>query len=148
MGLEGTGGRPTRSPERPLDSINILGAEVDSKLSFDRHLENVARKVSLRVTLLRRVRHLLDTDGLLRLYKAQVRPIMEYSPLTGMGSAQCHLSLLYRVQRRAERLIYGASDQEQQQQQQGRQMGHRQWQQQQQQQHHRHHPRQDVPATR
>ncbi|KAG0719251.1 hypothetical protein GWK47_007326 [Chionoecetes opilio] len=64
------------------NSINIPGVEVDSKLRFDRHLETVARRASLRVTLLRRVRHLLDADGLMRLYKAQVRPVMEYSPLT------------------------------------------------------------------
>ena len=96
------------------DSINILGVEVDSKLSFDRHLESVARKASLRVTLLRRVRHLLDAKGLMTLYKAQVRPIMEYSPLSWKSSAQSHLSLLDKVQRRAERLIYGADGLEQQ----------------------------------
>ena len=33
------------------DSVNILGVEVDSKLCFDSHLESVARKASLRVTL-------------------------------------------------------------------------------------------------
>ncbi|KAG0714754.1 RNA-directed DNA polymerase from mobile element jockey [Chionoecetes opilio] len=76
------------------DSINILGVEVDTRLSFDRHLETVARRASLRVTLLRQVRNLLDADGLIRLYKAQVRPVIEYSPLTWMSSAQCHLSLL------------------------------------------------------
>ena len=94
------------------DSINILGIEVDSKLSFDRHLESVARKASLRVTLLRRVRHLLDAEGLMTLYKAQVRPIMEYSPLSWMSSARRHLSLLDKVQRRAERLINAAEGQE------------------------------------
>ncbi|KAG0710904.1 hypothetical protein GWK47_021816 [Chionoecetes opilio] len=74
--------------------LNILGVEVDSRLRLGRHLETVARRASLRVTLLRRVRHLLDADGLMRLYKAQVRPVMKYSPLTWMSSAQCHLSLL------------------------------------------------------
>ncbi|MPD00395.1 hypothetical protein E2C01_095863 [Portunus trituberculatus] len=42
------------------------------------------------------------------LYKAQVRHIMEYSPLSWMCSAQSHLSLLNKVQRRAERLLHGA----------------------------------------
>ena len=90
------------------DSINILGVEVDSRLLFDRHLESVARKASQKVTLLRRLQHLLDADGLLTLYKAQVRPIMEYAPLTWMSSSRCHLNLLDKVQRRAERLISGA----------------------------------------
>ncbi|KAG0710332.1 hypothetical protein GWK47_023035 [Chionoecetes opilio] len=39
------------------DSINILAVEVDSRLSFGRHLETVTRTASLRVTLLRRVSH-------------------------------------------------------------------------------------------
>ena len=86
------------------DSVNILGVEVDSKHCFDSHLKRGARKASLRVTLLRRIRNLLDADALLKLYKAQVRPIIEQSP-TSMSSAQGHLSLLDKVQRRAERLI-------------------------------------------
>ena len=114
------------------DSINILGIEVDSKLSFDRHLECVARRASLRVTLLRRVSHLLDADGLMKLYKAQVRPVMEYCPLAWMSSAKCHLSLLDKVQRRAERLINGAGRREQQPQQQSLHPGRQQRQQQQQ----------------
>ncbi|KAG0710212.1 cAMP-dependent protein kinase catalytic subunit alpha [Chionoecetes opilio] len=47
----------------------------------------------------------------MRLYKAQVSAVMEYSPLTWMSSAQCHLSLLEKVQRRAERLIHPTGDQ-------------------------------------
>lgn len=42
------------------DPIKILGVEVNSKSSFDCHLEIVVRKASLRMTLLRRVSHLLD----------------------------------------------------------------------------------------
>ncbi|KAG0716936.1 hypothetical protein GWK47_008472 [Chionoecetes opilio] len=36
---------------------------------------------------------------------------MEYSPLTWMSSAQCHLSQVYKVQMRAERLIHPTDDQ-------------------------------------
>ncbi len=124
------------------DSVNILGVEVDSRLLFDRHLEKVAQKASQRVTLLRRLQHLLHADGLLTLYKAQVRPIMEYAPLTWMSSANCHLNLLDKVQRRAERLITSSAQQTQprqqqqqrqhQQQQQQRQLRQQQHQQQQQ----------------
>ncbi|XP_045101390.1 uncharacterized protein LOC123498345 [Portunus trituberculatus] len=95
------------------DTIEILGVEVDSRLQFDRHLEKVARNASSKVNLLRRMKHLLHADGLLTLYKAQVRPIMEYAPLTWMSSARCHLSLLDKVQRRAERLISGATHHQQ-----------------------------------
>ncbi|KAG0722238.1 hypothetical protein GWK47_044879 [Chionoecetes opilio] len=66
------------------DSINTLRVEVDSRLSFDRHLETEASRASLRVTLLRRVRHLLEAHVLMKLYKAKVRPVMQYSPPTCM----------------------------------------------------------------
>ena len=78
--------------------------EVDSQLLFDHHLEDVARKASQKVMLLPRQRHLLDADGLLTLYKAQLKPIMEYAPLTWMSSVRCPLNLLDKVQRRAEHL--------------------------------------------
>ena len=91
------------------DSVDILGVELDSQLRFDRHIENVTRKASQKVTLLRRLNHLLIPDGLLTLYKAQVRPIMEYAPFIWMFSARFHLDLLDQVQRRAERLICGAN---------------------------------------
>ena len=40
------------------DLINILRIEVDSKLSFERDLENVSRKAFLRVINLRQIKHL------------------------------------------------------------------------------------------
>ena len=43
-----------------------------------------------------------------------MRPIVEYSPLTWMSSAQSHLSLLDKVQGRVDRLIHGAGGQGQQ----------------------------------
>ncbi|XP_045128968.1 ras guanine nucleotide exchange factor B-like [Portunus trituberculatus] len=116
------------------DTIEILGVEVDSRLQFDRHLEKVARNTSFKVNLLRRMKHLLHADGLLTLYKAQVRPIMEYAPLTWMSSARCHLSLLDKVQRRAERLISGATHHQQHHPHWWRRQQHRQPQQEQQQQ--------------
>ena len=47
----------------------------------------------------------LDTYGILTLYKAQIRPCMEYSALTWMSSAATHVQRLDAVQRRALRLV-------------------------------------------
>ncbi|MPC54568.1 hypothetical protein E2C01_048489 [Portunus trituberculatus] len=55
-----------------------------------------------------RLLHLLNAQGLLTLYKVRVRPIMEYALVTWISSAHCHLNMLDKVQRRAERLIRGA----------------------------------------
>ncbi|XP_063873075.1 uncharacterized protein LOC135107306 [Scylla paramamosain] len=91
---------------RPLkDSIDILSVEIDSWLHFDKHLKKVVRNASFKVTLLRRVKH-PSPDDLLTLYKAQVRPVMEYAPLTWMLSARW-----ISVQRWAECLIQGGDQQ-------------------------------------
>ena len=129
------------------DSVDILGVEVDSGLRFDRHLKKVALAASRRVTLMRRMKHLLDADGLTTLYKAQVRPVMEYAPLTWMASARCHLNLLEKIQRRAERLIRDAPLPPPRQQQEVQQQQQHQQQQQRQQQHHDNHPVQQMAAA-
>ena len=47
----------------------------------------------------------LDNRGLMTLYKAQVRPHMEYAALTWMSSAPTHLRKLDKIQRRATHLL-------------------------------------------
>ena len=60
---------------------------MDRCLRFDFHISVVARQISQRVSALRRVAGNLDSrGGILILYKAQIRPCMEYGALTWMSS--------------------------------------------------------------
>ena len=90
------------------ENINILGVEFDCKLTFEAHIKDTALKASRKITTLRKMRHLLDAEGLQTLYKSQIRSVMEYSPLAWMSSPPTHLNLLDKVQRRAEKLITSA----------------------------------------
>ena len=94
------------------DDINILGVDFDNKLNFQKYIKETARKTSLKINILRRMKHLLDSKGLLTLYKAQVRSQLEYASLVWISSARSHLHLFYKVQRRAERLISSTGQQE------------------------------------
>ena len=87
------------------NSLEILGVQFDSKLTFEEHIKETAHKASLKVTALRRLKHLLDAQGMMTLYKAQVRPHLEYAPLTTVSCPRSHLLLMDKVQRRATRLI-------------------------------------------
>ena len=87
------------------DRLNVLGVEFDNKLCFSRHVENLARKASAKITVLRRMKYLLDKRGLCTLYKAQVRSQLEYGFLAWSSCPPSHLALLDKVQRRAERLM-------------------------------------------
>ncbi|KAG0723849.1 hypothetical protein GWK47_041839 [Chionoecetes opilio] len=76
------------------DHIKILGMSVDRGLSFDHHVAAAVHQVSLRVSVLRRVAGSLDSRGILTLYKAQIRPCMEYGALSWMSSAATYLQRL------------------------------------------------------
>ncbi|XP_045130660.1 uncharacterized protein LOC123515839 [Portunus trituberculatus] len=83
--------------------IKVLGVDLDRELRFDRHLKHVAHQASLRVSALRRVAGLLDKRGIQLLYKAQIRPYLEYGVLTWISSAATHLQRLDKIERRVQR---------------------------------------------
>ena len=87
------------------ECIKILGVDLDRELRFDRHLKHVAHQASLRVSALRRVAGLLDKRGIQLLYKAQIRPYLEYGALTWMSSAATHMQRLDKIERRVQRLL-------------------------------------------
>ena len=93
---------------RPLQlehSINILGIEIDSKLTFTSHVSELAKKCGKKLACLRRVSHLLDSKGCRLLYNAQIRPLMEYAMLSWSSCPQTYLRLLDKIQERAQRII-------------------------------------------
>ncbi|XP_063843941.1 uncharacterized protein LOC135090806 [Scylla paramamosain] len=100
------------------EHIKVLGVTVDCGLRFDRHVAAAAHQASLQVSALRRMAENLDSRGILTLYKAQIRPCMEYSALSWMSSAPTNLQRLDAVQRRALQLV-GMDGQQQQQEQTG-----------------------------
>lgn len=90
------------------DTIKILGVEVDRELRFDGHIKDIAKKASHRITALRRMAGFLDKGGKLLLYKAQIRPYLEYAALSWMSCASSHTKKLDSIQRRALRLVDAA----------------------------------------
>lgn len=80
-----------------LESENMVSLEFNSCLRFDSILQKVAHKTAQKVTLLRRIKHFLDSDILMTFYKDPVRVVMECSPLTWMSSACCLLNPLDKV---------------------------------------------------
>ncbi|KAG0715058.1 PDF receptor [Chionoecetes opilio] len=87
------------------EAVKVLGVEVDRELRFDGHIKHSAKKASHRVSALRRVASFLDRGGKLLLYKAQIRPYLEYAALSWMSCAASHTRRLDSIQRRALRLV-------------------------------------------
>ena len=78
---------------------------MDHELRYKTHITSAASQISQRVSALRRVAGSLDSRGILTLYKAQIRPCMKHSALTGMSSAPAHARRLDAVQGGALRLL-------------------------------------------
>ncbi|XP_038221266.1 uncharacterized protein LOC119839131 [Zerene cesonia] len=93
------------SPLTIKPSISILGVEITSDVQFRGFLEDKAKTASKKLGVLARARRYFTPANRLQLYKAQVRPHMEYCSHLWAGAPQYQLLPLDRVQRRAVRII-------------------------------------------
>ena len=91
----------------PLDSINILGLEINNKMSWKDHIVGLARSASKKLGILFRFRRFFSSEQLLQIYVGLVRPCMEYCSHIWGGSP--YTSLLDRVESKAYRLINKSS---------------------------------------
>ncbi|CAK1595972.1 unnamed protein product [Parnassius mnemosyne] len=86
-------------------SIGILGVDISSDVQFRGHLEEKAKLASKKLGVLSRAGQYCMPAHRLQLYKAQVRPHMEYCSHLWTGSPQCQLLPLDRIQRRVARIV-------------------------------------------
>ena len=78
---------------------------MSSSLSWSKHIRKVARRASQRLGVLFRARAYFNPEQLLLLYKAQVRPVMEFCSHIWSSGPKSDLAILDRIQRKAIRLI-------------------------------------------
>ena len=81
-----------------------LGVYVDDKLKFDFHIHTAVTRANLMLGLIKHSYTFLDKDSLLCLYKAMVRPIMEYAVTVWSPYRKGDIDAVESVQRRATRI--------------------------------------------
>ena len=85
----------------------LLGVQIDEKLTWNKHVEEVAKKATSGVGAIRRIRDFVDRETLISIYNALVRPHFEYCSevwdTLGIGLSTC----LQKLQNRAARIIMG-----------------------------------------
>ena len=62
-------------------SQKYLGVILDSNLIFDEHLKTVSLKISKTLGLLQKLNNLLPRSALITIYKAYVRPYLDYGDI-------------------------------------------------------------------
>ena len=87
----------------PLNSINILGLNISSSLSWRDHIVEIAKSASKKLGALFRCKKYFNSEQLFKLYIGLIRPCLEYCSHIWGNSAS--VSLLDRVESKAIRLI-------------------------------------------
>ena len=86
--------------------VNLLGVTVDNKLSFERHLNLVCKKVSHKLHALARVSKFISKKKLRGIAKAFVMLQFSYCPLVWMCHGRTLNTKRNNLHERALRLVY------------------------------------------
>ena len=88
------------------ESEKDLGVIFDSKLTFDNHIEAIIKKANKMIGIIKRTFSYLNRASSIQLYKALVRPHLEYGNITWFPHLKRQSSTIEKVQRRATRLLF------------------------------------------
>ena len=88
-----------------VNSEKDLGVEIDSMLSFDTQCDSMIKKANRVLCTIRRSFQYLNESVMLQLYKALVRPHLEYAIEIWAPRLKKHINAIEAVQRRATKMI-------------------------------------------
>ena len=90
-----------------FDQVTLLGMTLDKRLTLKAHFEAIRQKANKRITLLCRLRGTnwgASQKCLVRLYKAYIRPVLEYGAIILAAANKTRLAQLQLIQNRALRI--------------------------------------------
>ena len=83
----------------------MLGVEIDDKLSWNKHIDKVAKKVASGIAAIKKIRDFVDKETLISVYNALINPHFDYCSKVwdtmGVGLS----NRLQKLQNRAARVI-------------------------------------------
>jgi hypothetical protein len=87
-----------------------LGVTIDDKLKFDQHIAVKVNKANSVMGIIRRSFRHLDESTFSKLFKAMVRPHLEYAQAVWHPNLKKDITLIENVQRRATKQVTGLKD--------------------------------------
>ena len=84
-----------------------LGVIIDSKLTFEKHMQSKINKANSIMGVIRRTMEYLDTENFKLLFTALVRPHLEYANAVWSPHLKKHIEAVENVQRRATKYLPG-----------------------------------------
>lgn len=88
-----------------VNEIKYLGVVLDTKLSFEAHLNHICKKIAKKIGFFQRIRSKVSIDCAIKIYNVMVKPHFEYcSTILFLGPNQM-LNRLQKLQNRGMRCI-------------------------------------------
>ena len=66
---------------RRVSKTKSLGILIDENLNWNQQIDNISKKVSQGIGILRRAKHYISQQSLVTLYKSLVQPYLDYCSL-------------------------------------------------------------------
>jgi len=93
-----------------VESTKFLGIYIDSKLNWKEHIAHVKRKVAISLSVLHKVKYIVNTPALYSLYCTIILPHLMYCCEIWGNNYQETIKPLHILQKRAMRILDGAKN--------------------------------------
>ena len=97
-------------PMKQVDSTKYLGVTLDTYLSCTPHVDNLCKKISSRIGILKRIRPFLDNVSSNLIYSSTILPLFDYCDVVWDTCTINSKNKLQRLQNRAARIIQKSSN--------------------------------------
>ena len=91
-----------------VDSQKLLGVTIDKHLSFDVLVEELCKKLSQRIAVLRKIRRSIPIEQRILYYNAMIKQVMLYGSTIWSNCSADNLTRILKLQKRAAQVILGA----------------------------------------
>ena len=88
-----------------VDYTKFLGVIIDHKLTWQRHIDYIALKISKALSVLSRLKYKFPKSSLLSLYYSLIYPQINYCIIIWGNASKIHMNKLSILQKRAVRII-------------------------------------------
>ena len=90
---------------RASSNITILGVEIDNKLNFESHINEICIKTSKQINALKRMKHFLDRTCKNIIYNSYISSNFNYCPIVWMFTGKINLEKIEKTNKRALRYV-------------------------------------------
>ena len=85
--------------------VKLLGVTFDTKLKFDKHIDNICNKASRQINALARLSRKLDYESKIAIFNSFIKSNFNYCPLVWMCCGKRNVDRIEKLQCRAVRFV-------------------------------------------